>query len=80
MGSFGGELAALGIHRHSGPGDSRKDRRVFKSQMRDKIEIEEAARGQRRRVNAGVDFRHAPAISSCLAIRAPTTPIPCARS
>jgi hypothetical protein len=28
--------------------------------MRDKIEIEEATRGQRRRVNAGVDFRHAP--------------------
>src|ERR1700678_1826668 len=26
----------------------------------DKIEIEEATRGQRRRVNAGVDFRHAP--------------------
>ncbi len=34
---------------------------IFKTQMRDKIEIEEAARGQRRRVNAGVDFRHAPA-------------------
>src|SRR5271156_3730912 len=33
---------------------------IFKTQMRDKIEIEEAARGQRRRVNAGVDFRHAP--------------------
>jgi nicotinate-nucleotide--dimethylbenzimidazole phosphoribosyltransferase len=33
---------------------------IFKAQMRDKIEIEEAARGQRRRVNAGVDFRHAP--------------------
>jgi len=33
---------------------------IFKTQMRDKIEIEEVARGQRRRVNAGVDFRHAP--------------------
>ena len=33
---------------------------IFKTQMRDKIEIEEATRGQRRRVNAGVDFRHAP--------------------
>lgn len=33
---------------------------IFKTQMRDKIEIEEAARGQRRRVNSGVDFRHAP--------------------
>lgn len=33
---------------------------IFKAQMRDKIEIEEVARGQRRRVNAGVDFRHAP--------------------
>ncbi len=33
---------------------------IFKTQMRDKVEIEEAARGQRRRVNAGVDFRHAP--------------------
>jgi nitroreductase len=33
---------------------------MFKTQMRDKIEIEEAARGQRRRVNSGVDFRHAP--------------------
>jgi nitroreductase len=33
---------------------------IFKTQMRDKIEIEEAARGQRRRVNAGLDFRHAP--------------------
>ena len=33
---------------------------IFKIQMRDKIEIEEVARGQRRRVNAGVDFRHAP--------------------
>src|SRR5271167_4336314 len=32
---------------------------IFKTQMRDKIEIEEATRGQRRRVNAGVDFRHA---------------------
>jgi hypothetical protein len=28
--------------------------------MRDKIEIEEATRGQRYRVNAGVNFRHAP--------------------
>jgi 5,6-dimethylbenzimidazole synthase len=34
---------------------------IFKTQMRDKIEIEEVARGQRRRVNAGVDFRNAPA-------------------
>lgn len=33
---------------------------LFKAQMRDKIEIEEAARGQRKRVNAGLDFRHAP--------------------
>ncbi len=33
---------------------------IFKTQMRDKVEIEEATRGQRRRVNAGVDFRHAP--------------------
>jgi nitroreductase len=33
---------------------------IFKAQMREKIEIEEAARGQRRRVNAGLDFRHAP--------------------
>jgi nitroreductase len=33
---------------------------IFKTQMPDKIEIEEAARGQRRRVNSGVDFRHAP--------------------
>lgn len=33
---------------------------IFKAQMRDKLEIEEVARGQRRRVNAGVDFRHAP--------------------
>jgi nitroreductase len=33
---------------------------IFKTQMRDKIEIEEVARGQRRRVNSGVDFRHAP--------------------
>jgi hypothetical protein len=33
---------------------------IFKAQMRDKIEIEEVTRGQRRRVNAGVDFRHAP--------------------
>lgn len=33
---------------------------IFKTRMRDKIEIEEVARGQRRRVNAGVDFRHAP--------------------
>ena len=33
---------------------------IFKTQMRDKIEIEEATRGQRRRVNAGVDFRYAP--------------------
>lgn len=33
---------------------------IFKTQMRDKVEIEEAARGQRRRVNAGLDFRHAP--------------------
>ena len=33
---------------------------IFKTQMRDKIEIEEATRGQCRRVNAGVDFRHAP--------------------
>lgn len=33
---------------------------IFKAQMRDKIEIEEATRGQRRRVNSGVDFRHAP--------------------
>jgi len=33
---------------------------IFKTQMRDKIEIEEASRGQRRRVNAGLDFRHAP--------------------
>jgi len=33
---------------------------IFKAQMRDKIEIEEATRGQRRRVNAGLDFRHAP--------------------
>jgi len=33
---------------------------IFKTQMRDKIEIEEAARGQRKRVNAGVDFRNAP--------------------
>jgi nitroreductase len=33
---------------------------IFKTQMRDKVEIEEVARGQRRRVNAGVDFRHAP--------------------
>ena len=33
---------------------------IFKTQMRDKIEIEEATRGQRRRVNAGVNFRHAP--------------------
>lgn len=33
---------------------------IYKAQMRDKIEIEEAARGQRRRVNAGLDFRHAP--------------------
>lgn len=28
---------------------------IFKTQMRDKIEIEEATRGQRRRVNAGVE-------------------------
>jgi nicotinate-nucleotide--dimethylbenzimidazole phosphoribosyltransferase len=33
---------------------------IYKTQMRDKIEIEEAARGQRRHVNAGLDFRHAP--------------------
>lgn len=33
---------------------------IYKAQMRDKIEIEEAVRGQRRRVNAGLDFRHAP--------------------
>jgi nitroreductase len=33
---------------------------IFKTQMRDKIEIEEVVRGRRRRVNAGVDFRHAP--------------------
>jgi nitroreductase len=33
---------------------------IFKTQMRDKIEIEEATRGQRRRVTAGIDFRHAP--------------------
>jgi len=32
---------------------------IFKAQMRDKVQIEEVARGQRRRVNAGVDFRHA---------------------
>jgi len=32
---------------------------IYKTQMRDKIEIEEAARGQRRHVNAGLDFRHA---------------------
>jgi hypothetical protein len=28
---------------------------IFKTQMRDNIEIEEATRGQRRRVNAGVE-------------------------
>jgi nitroreductase len=33
---------------------------IFKTQMRDKIEIEEATRVQRRRVTAGIDFRHAP--------------------
>src|SRR5258708_1162715 len=33
---------------------------LYKTQMRDKIEIEEATRGQRYRVNAGVNFRHAP--------------------
>src|SRR5277367_6311340 len=33
---------------------------IFKTQMRDKIKIEAFSRGQRRRVNAGVDFRHAP--------------------
>ena len=33
---------------------------LYKSQMRDKIEIEQATRGQRSFVDAGVDFRHAP--------------------
>ena len=42
------------------PGIREKIVEIFKTQMRDKIEIEEATRGQRRRVNAGVDFRHAP--------------------
>ena len=35
---------------------------IFKTQMRDKIEIEEARRDQLRRVNAGIAFRHAPAM------------------
>ena len=53
---------------------------LFKVQMRDKIEIEEAARGQRRRVNAGLDFRHAPVHILVLGDPARTTPIRCARS
>src|SRR5579862_3038360 len=54
---------------------------IFKTQMRDKIEIEEATRGQRRRVNAGVDFRHAPVhVLVLTAIRARTTLTPCAQS
>jgi len=42
------------------PGTREKIVEIFKAQMRDKLEIEEVARGQRRRVNPGVDFRHAP--------------------
>ena len=42
MGAFGWEFAALGIRCHSGLGDSREDVEIFKTQMRDKIEIEEA--------------------------------------
>lgn len=33
---------------------------LYKFQMRDKLEIEQATRGQRSFVDAGVDFRHAP--------------------
>ncbi len=33
---------------------------IYKTQMRDKIEMEQAARGQRSFVDPGVDFRHAP--------------------
>ena len=35
---------------------------LYKSQMQDKLEIEQATRGQRSFVNAGVDFRHAPVL------------------
>ncbi len=33
---------------------------IYKAQMREKIEIEQAARGQRSFVDSGLDFRHAP--------------------
>jgi nitroreductase len=33
---------------------------LYKSQMRDKLEIEQVTRGQRSFVDAGIDFRHAP--------------------
>lgn len=33
---------------------------LYKSQMRDKLEIEQITRGQRSFVDAGIDFRHAP--------------------
>src|SRR5271156_4707494 len=53
---------------------------IFKTQMRDKIEIEEAARGQRRRVNAGVDFRHAPVQVLVLGDPRTSDAFPCAQS
>src|SRR5579871_3284817 len=33
---------------------------IYKSQMRDKLEIEQVTRGQRSFVDSGIDFRHAP--------------------
>jgi nitroreductase len=33
---------------------------IYKSQMQDKLEIEQATRGKRSFVDAGIDFRHAP--------------------
>src|SRR5271167_4782660 len=33
---------------------------LYKSQMRDKLEIENVTRGQRSFVDSGIDFRHAP--------------------
>jgi hypothetical protein len=53
---------------------------IFKTQMRDKIEIEEATRGQRRRVNAGVDFRHAPVHVLVLGDPRTSDAFPCAQS
>ena len=52
----------------------------FKTQMRDKNEIEEPTCGRRRRVNAGVDFRHAPVHVLVLGEPRTNEAFPCAQS